>query len=169
MKANQLDGIDIKILVTLQKNGRVTNVELANSVGLSPSGCLTRVKRLEKAGVIGGYGAYLNIDWLGPNVTAYAMITLSNQRPEHFQRFEDRAVSMPEVLDCHRISGESDYMVKFLCRDTNVFYESVNRLVKEDQNIRSYWTIIALKRITLSSEEFPIYMLRGQLPPSGFD
>ena len=90
------------------------------------------------------------------------MITLSNQRPEHFQRFEDRAVSMPEVLDCHRISGESDYMVKFLCRDTNVFYESVNRLVKEDQNIRSYWTIIALKRITLSSEEFPIYMLRGQ-------
>ena len=81
MKKDQLDSIDVRILATLQKNGRMTNVRLAKTVGLSPSACLERVKRLEQQRVIMGYGAYLDVDRLGSNITVYVEITLQGPAP----------------------------------------------------------------------------------------
>ena len=168
MKKDQLDPIDVRILAALQKNGRMTNVQLARIVGLSPSACLERVKRLEQQGVIMGYGAYLDVDRLGPNITVYVTITLKDQRPEDFERFEEIILDMPQVLDCHRVNGGFDYVVKFLCRDTIDFRESMDHLLVADSAILRYTSYIALKRVKLSSKEIPIYTLKGQSPPEGF-
>jgi DNA-binding Lrp family transcriptional regulator len=168
MKRDELDRMDVRILATLQKNGRMTNVELAQTVGLSPSACLERVRRLEKQRIIMGYGAYLDVDRLGSNITIYVDITLKDQRPEDFERFERIIISMPEVLDCHRVSGGFDYVVKFLCRDTNSFRESMDRLLLADPGILKYASYVTLKRVKLSSKEIPIYTLKGETPPKGY-
>lgn len=168
MKKEQLDPIDVRILAALQKNGRMTNVHLAKTVGLSASACLERVKRLEQQRVIMGYGAYLDVDKLGANITVYVAITLKDQRPEDFERFESIVLQMPEVLDCHRVNGGFDYVVKFLCRDTNEFRESMDRLLMADSDILRYTSYIALKRVKLSSKEIPIYTLKVQVPPEGY-
>ena len=76
----RLDRIDLKILTQLQQSGRITNVELADAVGLSPSPCLTRVKRLEKAGYITGYGAHINLHKLGEYLTVFTEVTLTEHR-----------------------------------------------------------------------------------------
>ena len=168
MKKDQLDSTDVRILATLQKNGRMTNVELAKTVGLSPSACLERVKQLEQQRIIMGYGAYLDVDRLGSNITVYVEITLKNQRPEDFERFESIIIRMPEVLDCHRVSGGFDFVVKFLVRDTNAFRKSMDRLLLADPGILKYSSYVTLKRVKLSSKEIPIYTLKGETPPDGY-
>ena len=168
MKRDKLDPLDVRILGTLQKDGRMTNVQLARIVGLSPSACLERVKRLETQRVIMGYGAYIDVDKLGANITVYVEITLKDQRPEDFERFERLVLQMPEVLDCHRVNGGFDYIVKFLCRDTNAFRESMDRLLVADPGILRYAGYITLKRVKLSSKEIPIYTLKGETPPEGY-
>ena len=90
----KLDRIDLKILAQLQKTGRITNVELADAVGLSPSPCLTRVKRLEQAGYISGYGAQINLQKLGEFVTVFTEVTLEDHRSADFARFEARIRSL---------------------------------------------------------------------------
>ncbi|WP_456316575.1 Lrp/AsnC family transcriptional regulator [Teichococcus cervicalis] len=87
----KLDRIDLRILAHLQKNGRMTNVDLAEAVGLSASPCLMRVKRLEKAGYIAGYGALIQLQKLGDTMTIFTEVTLSDHRSHDFQRFEARA------------------------------------------------------------------------------
>lgn len=168
MKKNKLDALDVRILGTLQKDGRMTNVQLARTVGLSPSACLERVKRLEMQRVIMGYGAYFDVDKLGANITVYVEISLKDQRPEDFERFEMFVLQMPEVLDCHRVNGGFDYIVKFLCSDTNAFRECMDRLLVADPGILRYASYITLKRVKLSSKEIPIYTLQGETPPEGY-
>jgi hypothetical protein len=85
--------------------GRITNVELADAVGLSPSPCLTRVKRLEKAGYITGYGAHVNLNKLGEFLTVFTEVTLSEHRRGDFSRFESRIVKIDEIVECHLVSG----------------------------------------------------------------
>ena len=87
MTDSKLDRIDLRILSQLQKRGRMTNVELADAVGLSPSPCLIRVKRLEKAGYIGGYGAHIQLEKLGDVQVAFTEVTLADHRREDFDRF----------------------------------------------------------------------------------
>lgn len=164
MRNNKLDRIDLKILKVLQTNGRVTNVELARSVALSASACLDRVKRLEEQGVIMGYGAYLNVDKLGSNITVYVEITLKNHHRQDFEHFEKVVLQMPEILDCHQVSGGFDYVVKFLCANTEAFQTSMNNLLAVEPNIHTYFSYIALKRIKLSSKEIPLQSLMGDQP-----
>src|ERR687885_2395762 len=101
----KLDRIDINILVQLQKDGRATNVNLAEAVGLSPSPCLQRVKRLEAAGYITGYGAHLNLAKLTDSVTVFTEVTLSDHRREDFVKFESSIRNVDEILECHLVSG----------------------------------------------------------------
>jgi DNA-binding Lrp family transcriptional regulator len=93
----KLDRIDMKILAQLQSNGRITNVNLADAVGLSASPCLQRVKRLETAGFIAGYGAHLNLAKLGETVTVFTEITLADHTKEYFIRFETALRRIDEV------------------------------------------------------------------------
>ena len=124
----RLDSVDISILTELQENGRLTNAELAERVGLSPSACHRRVKTLESAGVVDRYVAILSEEALGRGITVYVQVTLDNQKRETLQGFEDAVTHVPEVMECYLMSGEADYLVRVLVRDAND-YERVHREV----------------------------------------
>ena len=112
MKRDNLDNIDVKILKTLQENGRVTNVELAEKVDLSAPPCLRRVRSLEDKGFIKGYHADLSAEKLGFQVTVFAMVGLHNQAEADLKAFEDRVNSLDYVRECHMLNGEIDFILK---------------------------------------------------------
>uniref|UniRef100_UPI00192D9A01 Lrp/AsnC family transcriptional regulator n=1 Tax=Belnapia mucosa TaxID=2804532 RepID=UPI00192D9A01 len=143
----KLDRIDLRILAHLQKNGRATNVDLAEAVGLSPSPCLTRVKRLEKAGYIAGYGAHLNLQKLGDTVTIYTEVTLSDHRSADFQRFEASIRGMSEVVECHLVSGGYDYLLKFMTRSIPHYQERIEHMLALSIGIEKYFSYIVIKSV----------------------
>ncbi|WP_300529389.1 Lrp/AsnC family transcriptional regulator [Maricaulis sp.] len=124
----RLDDIDIAILNELQSNGRLTNAELAERAGLSPSACHRRVKALEGAGIIDRYVAILSEEALGRGITVYVQVTLDNQKRDTLLGFEAAVEAVPEVMECYLMSGEADYLVRVLVRDAND-YERVHREV----------------------------------------
>jgi len=107
-----LDRTDLKILDLLQKNGRLTMTELAHQVGLSATPCTERVRRLEREGVITGYHARVNPAALGKHLLVFVEITLAQKSEQIFKKVRDELQNMPEVLECHLISGSFDYLVK---------------------------------------------------------
>lgn len=113
----QLDAIDRAILNELQADGRLSNVDLAERVHLSPSACLRRVKALEDAGVIAQYVALLNAKALGRHGTSYTIINVENTQPALLERFEQAVRDTPEILDCFYVAGANDYLVRFTYRD----------------------------------------------------
>lgn len=141
----RLDRIDMNILVELQKNGRVTNAQLANAVGLSPSPCLLRVKRLQKAGYITGYAAELDLRKLGSSVTIFLEVTLTQHKRESFQLFEAGLRRHPEVIECHLISGGFDYLVKLVVRDLTHFQTLIETLLDESLGIAKYFSYVVVK------------------------
>lgn len=112
-----LDRIDRRILSHLQADGRITNQALAEQVALSPSACLTRVRRLEAAGVIEGYGARLNPWKLDSSLIVFAEIWLEGQRAQDLARFEQAIVGRPEIVEASYVSGPYDYLIKVVVRD----------------------------------------------------
>lgn len=144
-QGNRLDQIDMKILVQLQRSGRMTNVVLADAVGLSASPCLLRVKRLEQAGYINGYGAHINLAKLGETVTVFTEITLTDQKKEYFQRFEAAMRRLDEVTECHLVSGGYDYLVKFVTRGLPHYQEIIEQLLDSNAGIAKYFSYIVIK------------------------
>lgn len=122
-----LDSLDRAILTVLQGDARLTNVELAARVHLSPSACLRRVKALEDAGVIAGYVALLNPRAVGRHGTSYTIINLDSTQPARLDAFEQAARDTPEILDCFYVAGSNDYLVRFAYRDA----EDLERLHAE--------------------------------------
>ncbi|MFT6578967.1 MAG: Lrp/AsnC family leucine-responsive transcriptional regulator [Zhongshania sp.] len=117
-----LDGYDRRILEALQEDGRLSNQDLADRIGLSPSPCLRRVRRLEEAGLIGAYRAVLNARALGLNLMAFIQISMDRHTPERFENFERHIGDYPEVLECHLITGQSaDYLLKVIVADMDGF------------------------------------------------
>ncbi|MCH1483559.1 MAG: Lrp/AsnC family transcriptional regulator [Alphaproteobacteria bacterium] len=116
-----MDRIDYAILTNLQENARISNVELATVVGLSPSACLRRVAQLEKIGIIDGYHAALNAARLGHDVLVLVQITLEGQSAEMLAEFEAAAAKIPQVLAVFLIAGESDYILRVAARDVGDF------------------------------------------------
>lgn len=108
----KLDRIDISILSTLQQQGNITNVNLAEAVGLSPSPCLQRVKRLEKAGYIQNYRAVINLKKLAEHVTVFTEVTLADHRRKDFVKFENEIKNHENVVECHLLSGGYDYLLR---------------------------------------------------------
>ncbi|WP_342363494.1 Lrp/AsnC family transcriptional regulator [Terrarubrum flagellatum] len=141
----KLDRIDMKILAQLQRNGRLTNVNLADAVGLSASPCLLRVKRLEQAGYISGYGAHLNLARLGETVTVFTEITLTDHTKEYFQRFEAALRRIDEAMECHLVSGGYDYLVKFVTRGLSHYQEIVEGMLERNIGISKYFSYIVIK------------------------
>ncbi len=107
-----MDAIDKKILRTLARQGRLTNAELAEKVGLSPSPCWTRVKRLEQASVIRGYAALLDQAALGLPDTVFIEVMMERHDEAQLRRFEEAVADIPEILECHLVTGEYDYVIK---------------------------------------------------------
>jgi Lrp/AsnC family leucine-responsive transcriptional regulator len=113
-----LDKIDKHILALMQSDGRISNLELADKVGLSPTPCSRRVKRLEDSGLIEGHVTLLNKEALGLNLTAIIGISMDRHTPDRFEQFEKAIVDMPEVIECSIVTGQSaDFLLKVVVRD----------------------------------------------------
>jgi DNA-binding Lrp family transcriptional regulator len=141
----KLDRLDFRILAQLQRNGRMSNVDLADAVGLSPSPCLARVKRLEKAGFIIGYSAQLALAKLGSTLTVFTQVTLKDHRIRDFTKFEQRAANVSEIVECHLVSGGYDYLVKFITRDVSHYQAVIEEILEGDFGIEKYFSFIVIK------------------------
>lgn len=141
----KLDSIDITILCELQKNGRMTNTELAKLVNLSPSPCLMRVKKLQTEGYICGYSAQLNLAKLGQAVTVFTEITLRNHRQIDFARFAAAIVRLAAAIECHLVSGGYDYLVKFVTSGLVEYQTIMELLIDRDIGIDKYLSFVVLK------------------------
>lgn len=108
----EFDSLDMSILRLLQANGRMSNQEVADRVGLSPSPCLRRIKRLETTGVIDRYVALVNPEALGLSVIAFVRVRLDQQDDRHLAQFETAVNDYPEVMECYLMTGESDYQLR---------------------------------------------------------
>jgi Lrp/AsnC family leucine-responsive transcriptional regulator len=117
MPKSDLDAIDGRIIAELQADGRLSNVELADKVGLSPSPCLRRVKRLERDGYIEGYRAALRRDRIGLGFSVFLGVKIEGHANERALAFEKAVVEMPEVIACHLVSGEADYFLEIVVPD----------------------------------------------------
>ncbi len=113
----KLDAIDRRILAALQRDARLTNVELAEEIGLSPSPCLRRVRLLEEAGVIGGYHATLNRNEIGLGLTVFVGIKVERHRDAQATAFRDAVRALSEVVSCHLVSGEADFLLQVVVPD----------------------------------------------------
>lgn len=116
-----LDATDRRLLAALQRDGRMTNAELAETAHLSPSACHRRVQRLEAGGVIDRYVALLDARRLGWPTTVFVEITLSGQADELLEAFEAAVKRVPDVLECHLMAGTADYLLKVVAQDTDDF------------------------------------------------
>ena len=112
MPISNLDAIDCRIVAALQADGRLTNLELAERVGLSPSPCLRRVKRLERDGYIESYRAILQRSRLGLGLTVFVGVKIGGHANVEAEKFQAAVVAMPEVVACHLVSGEADYLLE---------------------------------------------------------
>lgn len=116
-----LDSTDRRILAALQENGRLTNVELAQRVALSPSPCLRRVKRLEAAGVVRGYRAVLDREALGLGLTVFVEIKAARHSRENARALQNALAALPEVVSCHMVSGTADFQAEIVVADLRAY------------------------------------------------
>jgi DNA-binding Lrp family transcriptional regulator len=142
----RLDAIDWRILKELQADGSMTNVALAERVGLSPPPCLRRVRALEEAGLITGYTALLDERRLGFPVEAFVLVRLHSQAEGDLRAFENRVLAWPSVRDAHMLSGESDYVLRCVARDIEGFQEFVLRELTAAPNVASVKTHLTIRR-----------------------
>jgi len=117
MPKSDLDAIDRRIVAALQADGRLTNTDLAQRVGLSPSPCLRRVSRLEREGYIEGYRAMLRRDQIGLGLTVFVGVKIEGHANDKALEFERVVVAFPEVVACHMVSGEADYLLEVVVPD----------------------------------------------------
>ncbi|WP_077340966.1 winged helix-turn-helix transcriptional regulator [Pseudocolwellia agarivorans] len=129
-KNRTLDRIDLTILNTLQKNGRISNLDLAKHVNLSPSPCLDRVKKLENEGYIERYGAFLNATKLHYGMSAFIQVTLDRTTSDVFNRFKEEVVKIKEVAECHMVAGGFDYLLKLRFENMAAYREVLGLIVE---------------------------------------
>ncbi|HLI10289.1 MAG TPA: Lrp/AsnC family transcriptional regulator [Alphaproteobacteria bacterium] len=146
-KAQKLDRLDVKILATLQASGRITNIELAETVGLSATPCMQRVKRMEAAGYIRSYHALLDIDRLCANLIVFTEITLRNHRREDFLRFEREIARIPQIQNCFLVTGGYDYLAQFIARDILDYQLIIEGLLEQDLGIERYFSYVTIKQV----------------------
>ena len=144
-KALKLDATDWRILAELQRDGRITNVELAARVGLSAPPCLRRVRELERSGVIAGYHAAFNLPRLGFHLTAFAFVRLESQAEADLSAFESQARQWDIVREAHMLSGETDFLLKCVAPDVVTFQNFNIRELTAAPNVNSVKTAFTIK------------------------
>jgi DNA-binding Lrp family transcriptional regulator len=145
MAGHKLDPIDRKILAELQRDGRMTNVELARRVGISAPPCLRRVRTLEEDGYISGYHARVNARALGFEVQVFAMVGLTSQAEADLSAFEALCRSWPLVRECHMLNGEVDFMLKCVAPDLSTFQSFLTGELTAAPNVASVKTSLVIR------------------------
>ncbi len=143
----QLDATDRRILAALQRDGRVSNADLAERINLSPSACHRRVQRLEAAGLIAGYVALLDLRRIGKPTTVFVELTLSGQSDEVLDAFEREVARVPDVLECHLMAGSADYLIKIVAADTEDFARIHRRYLSRLPGVVSMQSSFALRTV----------------------
>ena len=147
-----LDAIDRRILRALQRNGRISNVELANEVGLSPSPCLRRVKRLEESGVIDRYVAVLDGARIGMSLTVFARIWFKTQHAETTNQFAETVRNFPEVMECYLTTGECDAIMRVVTTDLHAYWRFQSDYLMRIPSVQSVKTDVPMETIKRSYE-----------------
>jgi len=142
-----LDAIDRRILRALQRNGRMSNVELANAVGLSPSPCLRRVKLLEEKGVIDQYVAVLNGPKLGLGLTVFARVWFKTQHAETTNLFAETVRNYPEVVECYLTTGECDALLRIVTTDLHAYWRFQSDHLMRIPSVQSVKTDVPMETI----------------------
>jgi DNA-binding Lrp family transcriptional regulator len=142
----RLDATDWRILKELQANGRITNVDLAQRVGMSPPPCLRRVRALEQAGIISGYMALLDEKSTGFDLIAFAMVRLYSQSEADLRAFENRLLTWPIVRESYMLSGDADYILKCIAPDLPGFQDFVLKQLTAAPNVASVKTTLVIRR-----------------------
>ena len=144
----QLDRYDRQILQVLQEDGRISNQDLAERIGLSPSPCLRRVRALEEAGIVSGYHAQLDAKALGLSLMALISISMDQHTPERFKHFEAEIAKITEVIECLLITGQSaDYQLKVVVRDMDAYQELLLDHVTRIQGLTVVLSSVVLRRV----------------------
>lgn len=150
-----LDRLDVRILAALQRNGRISKVELAKLVNLSASACLERMRRLEKKKLILSYHANINLSALMPIQMFLMEVTLGGHRAADFWRFERSIEKVPQVVECHALGGGIDYLLKVVAPDVPAYQSLVDDLLNQDIGIERYFTYVVTK-VVKSLPQFPL-------------
>jgi DNA-binding Lrp family transcriptional regulator len=155
MRRPKLDRIDRHILQLLQANGRMTNIALAQRVGISPPPCLRRMRALEAAGLIRGYHADLAPEPLGFAVTVFAQIGLVSQAEKDLQAFEDLVATWPEVREVHMLAGETDFLLKIVAPDWDSYQRFLSAKLTAAPNVNQVKSALVL-RVSKSTPGVPL-------------
>lgn len=154
-ESKRFDAIDLKILAELQRDGRLTNVELARRVNLSPTPCLERVRRLERDGVIKGYRAVLDAAQLDAALLVFVEVSIDRTSPEAFEQFALNIKAQHEAMECHMVAGGFDYLLKVRVRDMQAYRDFLGRALIEVPHIRETRTYFVMEQVK-SDDAIPI-------------
>jgi DNA-binding Lrp family transcriptional regulator len=157
----RLDATDWRILKELQANGRITNVELARKVGISPPPCLRRVRALEQAGMIAGYFALLDEKAVGFELLGFAMVGLHSQAEADLRAFENRVLAWPLVRECYMLSGETDFLLKCVAPDLTAFQDFIIDELTAAPNVASVKTTLVIRRVKFEPG-VPVALVQGR-------
>lgn len=152
----KLDRYDREILKLLQREGRLSNQELAERIGLSPSPCLRRVRALEESGVISGYRAMLDAKKLGLSLMALIHISMDRHTPERFDNFEQCIHDLPEVLECLLVTGhDADYQLKVVVHDMEAYQALLLNKITRIEGVTGVHSSFVLRRV-VDRTELPV-------------
>lgn len=149
--APELDRLDLRILATLQADGRITNVKLAETIGLSPTAVLARVQRLTDEGYILGYEARLNPLKLGAGMLVFVEVLLDRTTPNVFDAFKAAVQVHPEIMECHMVAGGFDYLIKTRMADMAAFRDFAGSVLWQLPGVRETRTYAVMEEVKNSS------------------
>jgi Lrp/AsnC family leucine-responsive transcriptional regulator len=147
----ELDRIDRNILNELQKDGRISNVELSKRVGLSPTPCLERVRRLERQGYITGYTAILNPQFLDASLLVFVEITLNRGAADVFEQFNKAVQELEEIQECHLVSGDFDYLLKTRVSDMSAYRRLLGETLLRLPGVNDTRTYVVMEEVKQSN------------------
>jgi Lrp/AsnC family leucine-responsive transcriptional regulator len=150
-KHKALDRTDYRILEILQRNGRITNVDLAEQVHLSPPPCLERVKRLEREGYIEKYVGILNPYKLNAGLLAFIQVTLHSTASKDLEKFNQAVAGLEQVQECHMVSGGFDYLIKVRASDMQAYRDFLGHELADIPNVRETHTYVVMQEVKVES------------------
>jgi DNA-binding Lrp family transcriptional regulator len=150
-----MDSIDRRILAELQKDGRLSSQALAEKVGLSATPCWRRVRRMVKDGIIARHVAILNPERVGLHVTAFAQVSLEDHHPDSVAEFDRMVKDLPEILECHAMSGQHDYQLKVICESIGAYDELLSKHILRVKAVHTVNTSFVL-RTNKSTTRLPL-------------
>mgnify|MGYP004711093933 FL=1 len=161
--ALKLDAVDLRILEAVQENARITKIALAEKVGLSPTPCWLRLRKLEEAGVVTGYHARIAFRKIAPIAHIMVQITLGDHRQSDFDLFERAITIIPEIVSCWSVEGGVDYFLMIMARDVDAYQRLIDRLLDQNIGIERYFTYIVTKLVKDERTGTPLSILADDI------